>query len=172
MSSYVLFTLDKLVQKVVKQMQLVLQEEQSHRLVELWKYEDARTAPVRAARPWGRGQGPRPRQAARRPRLGGRALPLAPACTLTFDPSEAPWPPDHRTPHTCSPFLPQVHDAVYHANAHVLLQGDACFRFEHLASRSLTVQLLDADKMDAPPGGREGGPAGWLSAAWLPALGA
>jgi paired amphipathic helix protein Sin3a len=110
MSSYVLFTLDKLVQKVVKQMQLVLQEEQSHRLVELWKYEDARTAPV--------------------------------------------------------------HDAVYHANAHVLLQGDACFRFEHLASRSLTVQLLDADKMDAPPGGREGGPAGWLSAAWLPALGA
>ena len=42
MSSYVLFTLDKLVQKVVKQMQLVLQEEQSHRLVELWKYEDAR----------------------------------------------------------------------------------------------------------------------------------
>ena len=46
MSSYVLFTLDKLVLKVVKQMQLVLAEEQSHRLVELWKYEDARGVPV------------------------------------------------------------------------------------------------------------------------------
>jgi hypothetical protein len=46
MSSYVLFTIDKLVQKVVKQMQLVLQEEQTHRLVELWKYEDARGGPV------------------------------------------------------------------------------------------------------------------------------
>lgn len=46
MSSYVLFTLDKLVQKVVKQMQLVLQEEQTHRLVELWKYEDSRGAVV------------------------------------------------------------------------------------------------------------------------------
>ena len=49
MSSYVLFTLDKLVQKVVKQMQLVLQEEQTHRLVELWKYEDARGVPVSGA---------------------------------------------------------------------------------------------------------------------------
>jgi len=46
MSSYVLFTLDKLVQKVVKQVQLVLQEEQSHRLVELWRYEAARGVPV------------------------------------------------------------------------------------------------------------------------------
>lgn len=46
MSSYVLFTLDKLVQKVVKQVQLVLQEEQSHRLVELWRYEAARGVSV------------------------------------------------------------------------------------------------------------------------------
>ena len=46
MSSYVLFTLDKLVQKVVKQVQLVLQEEQSHRLVELWRSEAARGVPV------------------------------------------------------------------------------------------------------------------------------
>lgn len=49
MSSYVLFTLDKLVAKVVKQIQLVLQEEQSHRLVELWRYEDARGTAVSAA---------------------------------------------------------------------------------------------------------------------------
>ncbi|PSC76597.1 Paired amphipathic helix isoform C [Micractinium conductrix] len=91
MSSYVLFTLDKLVSKVVKQMQLVLAEEQSHRLVELWRYEDAR----RAA---------------------------------------------------------QVPDGVYHANAYVLLQGDGCFRFERTPTGQLTVQLMDADKMDAPPG--------------------
>ncbi|KAL4448880.1 hypothetical protein ABPG77_007597 [Micractinium sp. CCAP 211/92] len=90
MSSYVLFTLDKLVAKVVKQIQLVLQEEQSHRLVELWRYEDARGTPVA--------------------------------------------------------------DAVYHANTHVLLQGDACFRFERTRDGRLTVQLMDADKMDAPPG--------------------
>ncbi len=51
MSSYVLFTLDKLVQKVVKQMQLVLQEEQSHRLVELWRYEDARRRSTVSAGP-------------------------------------------------------------------------------------------------------------------------
>ena len=61
-----------------------------------------------------------------------------------------------------SPFLVllvplQVADAVYHANAHVLLQGDACFRFEELPARGgLTLQLMDADKMDAPPG--ESGP--------------
>jgi paired amphipathic helix protein Sin3a len=91
MSSYVLFTLDKLVQKVVKQVQLVLQEEQSHRLVELWRYEAARGVPVV--------------------------------------------------------------DAVYHANAHVLLQGDTCFRWERLPDGKLSVQLMDADKMDAPPGG-------------------
>ncbi|PRW32936.1 SIN3 component of histone deacetylase complex isoform C [Chlorella sorokiniana] len=90
MSSYVLFTLDKLVQKVVKQVQLVLQEEQSHRLVELWRYEAARGVPVV--------------------------------------------------------------DAVYHANAHVLLQGDTCFRWERLPDGKLSVQLMDADKMDAPPG--------------------
>lgn len=58
-----------------------------------------------------------------------------------------------------------MHDAVYHANAHVLLQGDACFRFEHLPDRRLTVQLLDADKMDAPPGGWLAGLGDWL--AWV-----
>eukprot|EP00887_Chlorella_sp_A99_P007276 scaffold2.g7276.t1 len=47
-SSYQLFTLDKLVQKVVKQMQLVLADETSARLVELWKYENTRGVPVRA----------------------------------------------------------------------------------------------------------------------------
>ena len=52
----------------------------------------------------------------------------------------------------------QVADAVYHANAHVLLQGDACFRFEELPARGgLTLQLMDADKMDAPPGAFEWG---------------
>ena len=65
------------------------------------------------------------------------------------------------------PSVPQVHDAVYHANAHVLLQGDACFRFERLLDRSLTVQLMDADKMDAPPGGWAGRRlAGWV-AGWV-----
>lgn len=45
-SSYQLFTLDKLVQKVVKQAQGCLAEDTSARLVELWKYENARGVPV------------------------------------------------------------------------------------------------------------------------------
>lgn len=43
-------------------------------------------------------------------------------------------------------------DAVYHANAHVLLQGEPAFRFHHAADRCLSVQLMDADKLDTPPG--------------------
>ena len=45
-NSYQLFTLDKLVQKVVKQAQACLVEETSARLVELWRYENARGVPV------------------------------------------------------------------------------------------------------------------------------
>ena len=44
-NSYQLFTLDKLVQKVVKQAQAVLAEDASARLVDLWKYENSRGVP-------------------------------------------------------------------------------------------------------------------------------
>lgn len=89
MSSYVLFTLDKLVQKVVKQVQLVLQEEQSHRLVELWRYEAARGVPVSAhpagpawglclrPAPWIEPQGTPPRAALPVPAWGAAAPPAA-----------------------------------------------------------------------------------------------
>lgn len=56
------------------------------------------------------------------------------------------------SPRVLPPSLSQVVDAVYHANAHVLLQGDTCFRWERLPDGKLTVQLMDADKMDAPSG--------------------
>lgn len=45
-NSYELFTLDKLLNKAVKQIQAVLAEEVSARLLELWRYENARTVPV------------------------------------------------------------------------------------------------------------------------------
>ncbi|WIA19087.1 hypothetical protein OEZ85_003737 [Tetradesmus obliquus] len=45
-NSYVLFTLDKLIQKFIKHMASMVQDEQSMRLVELHKYEAARRGPV------------------------------------------------------------------------------------------------------------------------------
>lgn len=45
-AAYQLFTLDKLVNRIVKQMQAVLTEESSSRLVDLWKYENSRTVCV------------------------------------------------------------------------------------------------------------------------------
>lgn len=40
--SYVLFTLEKLVYKVVKQMQTLLTDDLTHKLYELYQYEHAR----------------------------------------------------------------------------------------------------------------------------------
>lgn len=45
-NSYELFTVDKLLSKLIKQMQLVLAEESLSRLMDLWRYENARTVPV------------------------------------------------------------------------------------------------------------------------------
>lgn len=45
-NSYELFTLDKLLSKLIKQAQLVLAEEQQNRLLELWRYENSRTVPT------------------------------------------------------------------------------------------------------------------------------
>lgn len=42
-----LFTLDKLVSKTVKQLQVVHSDEVGSRLVELWRYENARGVEVR-----------------------------------------------------------------------------------------------------------------------------
>lgn len=45
-------------------------------------------------------------------------------------------------------------DAVYNANAHVLLHDDSCFRFESReAEGTLTIQLLDPDRTEVAPGG-------------------
>ncbi len=54
-NSYVLFTLDKLVSKTVKQLQLVHSDDVAAKLVELWRYENARGVEVRDARGAGRG---------------------------------------------------------------------------------------------------------------------
>ncbi len=49
-------------------------------------------------------------------------------------------------------------DAVYNANAHVLLHEDNCFRFEARGSKpdgadgALTVQLLDPDRTEVTAG--------------------
>ena len=83
-SSYQLFTIDKLVQKVVKQAQACLAEDSTARLVELWKYENARGVP---------------------------AL-----------------------------------DAVYHANARIVLGDEAAIRFEHTPQRMVTIQYMEAER--------------------------
>ncbi|KAK9837425.1 hypothetical protein WJX81_001540 [Elliptochloris bilobata] len=96
-NSYVLFTLDKLIMKVVKQMQLLLNDDLASKLAELYRYEAAR------------------------------------------DPAH-------------------FADAIYNANAHVLLHDDNCFRFEARGSRAdggdgaLTVQLLDPDRTEVTAG--------------------
>ena len=89
-NSYVLFTLDKLIYKVVKQLQALLADELAVKLLDLYHYE------------------------MRRDEL----------------------------------FI----DAVYNANAHVLLHEDACFRLETLPSRTLTVQMLETDRTEVVPG--------------------
>merc|ERR1719183_1021303 len=45
-NSYRLFTLDKLVQKLVRHALTCLAEDQTHRLIDLWKYENSRTIPI------------------------------------------------------------------------------------------------------------------------------
>jgi paired amphipathic helix protein Sin3a len=45
-NSYQLFTLDKLVQKLVRQALTCLTEDQTHRLIDLWKYENSRSVNV------------------------------------------------------------------------------------------------------------------------------
>ena len=92
-NSYVLFTLDKLIYKIVKQTQSLLADETASKLLHLYEYEAARTFP----------------------------------------------------------FV----EAVYHANASVLLLGEACYRFGSVdGSERLTLQLMEAglDKADLPAG--------------------
>lgn len=46
-------------------------------------------------------------------------------------------------------------DAVYNANAHVVLHDDPAYRLESRdATGELTVQLLDADRTEVPAGAR------------------
>lgn len=45
-NSYQLFTIDKLVQKLVRQALSCLTEDQTHRLIDLWKYENSRSLEV------------------------------------------------------------------------------------------------------------------------------
>ena len=43
-------------------------------------------------------------------------------------------------------------DAVYFQNAHIILHDDAAFRFESTPDGLFTVQLLDTDRSEVPPG--------------------
>lgn len=44
-------------------------------------------------------------------------------------------------------------DATYAANAHVLLHDDSCFRFAAVSDSKATIQLIEPDKTEVPPGG-------------------
>lgn len=87
-NSYVLFTLDKLIAKVMKAFQGLMQDPLACKLFDMYKYECSRSVP--------------------------------------FD------------------------DAVYHANTHVVLHEDHCFRLQSLPDGVLKVQLLDPDKTEVP----------------------
>lgn len=89
-NSYTLFTLDKLIYKIVKQLQALLADDTCIKLAELYCYEKSRGAPVV--------------------------------------------------------------DGVYFQNAHVILQDDAVFRFEACPDGCFTIQLLDSDRAELPPG--------------------
>ena len=93
---YVLFTLDKLIYKIVKQIQSLLADENATKLLHLLEYEKQRK----------------------------------------------------------SPFV----EAIYHANASVLLLDESCYRFgSEDGGASLTLQLMDSglDKADLPAGTME-----------------
>ena len=95
-NSYQLFTLDKLIYKIVKQIQALHQDEVATKLLRLAEYEKSRRAP----------------------------------------------------------FV----EAIYHANASVLLLDEACYRFDSVDDgASLTLQLMDSgmDKADLPAGTME-----------------
>ncbi|KAK9905961.1 hypothetical protein WJX75_009654 [Coccomyxa subellipsoidea] len=101
-NSYVLFTLDKLIYKLVKLFQTIMSDELGQKLLELYKYESTR------------------------------------------DPAH-------------------FSDAVYNANAHVLLHDDPCYRFESCdADGTLTIQMLDPDRTEVAPGVLEAGFAEYL----------
>lgn len=87
-NSYVLFTLDKLIAKVLKAFQGLMQDPLSIKLFEMYKYECSRSVP--------------------------------------FD------------------------DAVYHANVHVVLHEDHCFRVQSQPDGQLSIQMLDPDKTEVP----------------------
>lgn len=89
-NSYMLFTLYQLVHKAVKQLQNVLTDDVSGRLVELYRYECSRS----------------------------------------------------------TPFL----EAVYRANSHVLLADEHCFRLQGAEGGRLTIQLMEPDRSEVPPG--------------------
>jgi paired amphipathic helix protein Sin3a len=95
-NSYVLFTLDKLIYKIVKQIQSLLADENATKLLHLLDYEKSRK----------------------------------------------------------SPFV----EAIYHANASVLLLDESCYRFGSVDDgASLTLQLMESglDKADLPAGTME-----------------
>lgn len=43
-------------------------------------------------------------------------------------------------------------DATYAANSHVLLHDDSCFRFAAVSDSKATIQLIEPDKTEVPPG--------------------
>lgn len=83
-----LFTLDKLIAKVMKAFQGLMQDPLACKLYDMYKYECSRSVPFA--------------------------------------------------------------DAVYHANTHVVLHEDHCFRLQSLSDGLLKVQLLDPDKTEVP----------------------
>ena len=85
-NSYVLFTLDKLIAKVMKAFQGLMQDPLACKLFDMYKYECSRSVPFA--------------------------------------------------------------DAVYHANTHVVLHEDHCFRLQSQPDGQLNVQLLDPDKTE------------------------
>ena len=83
-----LFTLDKLIAKVMKAFQGLMQDPLACKLFDMYKYECSRSVPFA--------------------------------------------------------------DAVYHANTHVVLHEDHCFRLQSQPDGLLKVQLLDPDKTEVP----------------------
>ena len=103
-NSYTLFTLDKLIAKVMKALQGLMQDPLSCKLFDMYKYECSRSVPFA--------------------------------------------------------------DAVYHANSHVVLHEDHCFRLHADPNGQLIVQLLDPDKTEVPAS-----MCCWLAASLLAPLG-
>ena len=172
-----LFTLEKLVYKVVKQMQTLLTDDMPHKLYDLYQYEHARgcawqpsLSRVIASPEWCLSLIPLPASSptstyppgTSAASISGVVAVMLSAFTLhrlstrmqrqQVRCRRARSLVDTSRPGSSVPCRLPISDATYYANAHVLLHDDHTFRFAYKRNDTATIQMMDPDKTEVSPG--------------------